>query len=158
VHVYTNGEEGKTVREFDSEGNASKSTVVPANFLASAATADGRLVWGRTVNKDRLATQIAFFDTQGTGSVVTVGEKEWHTVEPIVSAFGDVAFCRIVSREGAQHLCVASKGKVHTIHERLVPGGGRFSWSHSGKELISIVIDQDGGERLRIDAMQDLGK
>lgn len=151
VFVSVNDGNGSIIQTYDRNGTAGKSIAIPKGFLASSATANGLQIWGRTIREDRKSTQIAFLEIRDPMAVIAVSANNWHAVEPRVSASGKVAFCRIVTRDGAQHLCLISNGQVRTIHERLVPGGGRFNWSDSGTELISIVSDEDGHERVRID-------
>lgn len=155
VIVFEDDGNHNVLQEYDRDGDAGKSTTVPKGFLASAATADGLQVWGRAIRTDGESTQIAFIEIRDPAKVTTVSPNDWHTVEPLVSALGDVAFCRIISRDRAQHLCIFSDGRVRTIHERLVPGGYRFNWSDSGRELISIVSDDDGHELVRVDPVDE---
>jgi len=153
--VYLNIREDtrRFIHEIDHHGILKKSTLIPQNFLASAVSADGLHVWGRYIHDDRRSMGIAFFETNVPAKVTKLTEGTWDCAEPLVSALGEVAFYRKVDPVGTQHLCMVAEGKVRTIHERLVPGGGCFNWSDSGTELVSIVLDDGGHECVRIDTI-----
>jgi|GEM_PF-5475535 len=155
IFVNIGDEQRRFIREIDQHGTLGKSMVIPRGFLASSASADGLRIWGRNIHADGRSTAIAFFETKDPAKVTSLTDDTWDSVEPQVSALGEVAFCRKVGPGGTQHLCTITDGKVRTIHERLVPGGGYFNWSDSGTELVSIVLDDEGRECIQIDTIRE---